>query len=32
MKDGALSFAIESAAPKKPKKKGKPEAVAVKED
>jgi len=28
MKDGALSFAIEAAAPKKPKKKGgKPETV-----
>ena len=30
MKDGALSFAIESAAPKKPKKKGKAEAVEAK--
>ncbi|AXJ95648.1 MULTISPECIES: ATP-dependent Clp protease ATP-binding subunit ClpA [unclassified Sphingomonas] len=30
MKDGALSFAIEPAAPKKPKKKGKPEAVDAK--
>jgi ATP-dependent Clp protease ATP-binding subunit ClpA len=27
MKDGALSFAIESAAPKKPKKKGKSEPI-----
>jgi len=30
MKDGALSFAIESAAPKKPKKKGKAEPVSAK--
>ncbi|MGR6329261.1 ATP-dependent Clp protease ATP-binding subunit ClpA [Sphingomonas sp. XXL09] len=30
MKDGALSFAIEPAAPKKPRKKGKPEAVDAK--
>ena len=30
MKDGALTFAIEPAAPKKPKKKGKPEAVEAK--
>jgi ATP-dependent Clp protease ATP-binding subunit ClpA len=30
MKDGALSFAIEPAAPKKPRKKGKAEPVDAK--